>query len=159
MTLEIETKQFGRMDIESDRIYTMPGGMPGFAGMKRFVIIERDEIWPFYCFQCLDDADLCFYIMNPHLFKKDYRINLNQAMKEIGWGEEDEEIKIYVIVNTSAGVPEKITANLLGPLLINVNRFEAFQFVLHDSRYSHQTPVFEPSPRGDVATATSGNAL
>ncbi len=142
--MKIDTRQFGTIDVQEDKIYTMPAGMPGFPGMKRFVIIKREEIWPFLCFQCLDDAELCFYIMNPHLFKADYKVNLAQVADEMGWATADEDIKIYVIVNTSGGTPEKITANLLGPLLIHVKRFEAAQYVLHNSQYSHQTPIFVP---------------
>ncbi|MDX9785868.1 MAG: flagellar assembly protein FliW [Desulfobacterales bacterium] len=141
--MKIETRQFGTMVIEPEKIYTMPGGMPGFPGMKRFVILKREEIWPFYCLQCIDDSELCFYIMDPILFKADYAINLSQTAKEAGWEGDLEAIKLYVIVNTSAGVPEKITANLLGPLLIHIKRFEAVQLVLHDSNYSHQHPIFE----------------
>ena len=125
--------------------------MPGFPGMKRFVILEREEVWPFYCFQCVDDAGLCFYIMNPHLFMADYRINLSHASTEIGWGDHVEDIKVYVIVNTSAGVPEKITANLMGPLLIHVKRYEAAQYVLHDGKYSHQTPIFKAATSDRVS--------
>ncbi len=153
--MKIDTKQFGTIDIKEDEIYTMSAGMSGFPGRKRFAIIKREEIWPFYCFQCIDDAELCFYIMNPHLFNADYQVNLTHAAKEIGWGDSVEEIKIYVIVNTSSGVTEKITANLLGPLLIHVKRFEAAQFVLHDGKYSHRTPIFVPSSDGETAAATS----
>ena len=155
--MKIDSKQFGSIDIEETKIYTMSGGMPGFPGMKRFAIIKREEIWPFYCFQCVDDAELCFYIMNPHLFDADYRINLTHAIKEIGWEDNVEDIKTYVIVNTSAGVPEKITANLLGPLLIHVKRFEAAQFVLHDNKYSHQTPIFK-EPSMDKSSPEGSNA-
>ncbi len=141
--MKIDTKQFGGMEIEESEIYTMPGGMPGFRGMKRFVIIERQEIWPFVCYQCLDDPGLSFYIMDPALFMPDYKLDMKQAILEAGWeGDRPEDIKLYVVVNTSAGVPEKITANLIGPLVVNMRRHEADQLVLHKSPYSHQHLIF-----------------
>jgi flagellar assembly factor FliW len=144
--MEIETKQFGPMEIEDDRIYTMPEGMPGFLNMKRFVIIEREEIWPFSCYQCLDDPLLSFYIMSPTLFYADYSIDMTQGIREAGWeGDRPEDITLYVIVNTSAGVPEKITANLMAPLLVNTRRLEAEQLVIQNSTYSHQHPIFSQS--------------
>lgn len=121
----------------------MPAGMPGFLGQKRFVIIEREEVWPFFVYQCLDDENLSFFIMDPFLFKADYVVNLDQAIKEMGWAAEDRDrIKIYAIVNTSSGIPEKITANLLGPLVVNTRTNEAVQLVLHNSPYSHQHSIF-----------------
>lgn len=141
--MNIISRQFGPIDIEENTIFNMPFGMPGFEGLKRYAVIEREEIWPFSCFQSLDEPELNFYIMDPALFEPDYEIDLSHAAKEIGWGNGIGDIKIYAIINTSDGVPEKITANLLGPLLIHTKRFEAFQFVRHDGKYSHKTPVFK----------------
>jgi flagellar assembly factor FliW len=142
--VKIETKQFGNIEIDEGKVYTMPDGMPGFLGMKRFVIIDREETWPFHCYQCLDDPGLSFFIMNPYLFKADYKVDMRQAAIESGWeGDDTEDIKLYVIVNTSAGSPEKITANLIGPLVINARRFEAVQLIIHNSPYSHQYRIFE----------------
>lgn len=145
--MEINTRQFGPMEIEDVRIYIMPGGMPGFRNMKRFAIIEREEIWPFSCYQSLDDPLLSFYIMRPSLFMADYKVDMRQGIREAGWeGDSPEDVKVYVIVNTSAGDPEKITANLIGPLLVNIRRLEAEQLVLHNSTYSHQHHIFSQEP-------------
>jgi flagellar assembly factor FliW len=144
--VEIKTKQVKAAEITEDKIISMPGGMPGFLDRKRFVIIKREETWPFYVFQCVDDKDLSFFIMNPFLFKPDYEVNLDQAIKEMAWLSEDfEHIKIYAVINTTAGIPEKITANLLGPLVINTRRNEAVQLVLHNSPYSHKHLIFGES--------------
>lgn len=159
--MEIETRQFGSMEIEDNQIVAMPGGMPGFQNMKRFVIIEREEMWPFNCYQCLDDPNLSFYIMSPSLFMADYKVDVQQGIREAGWeGDSPEDIKLYVIVNTSAGVPEKITANLIGPLMVNTRRQEAEQLVLHNSTYSHQHLIFSkpPSPpSAETKKPTSGH--
>jgi flagellar assembly factor FliW len=157
--VKIETKQFGTIDIDGGKVYTMPDGMPGFLSMKRFIIIERENIWPFQCYQCLDDPGLSFFIMNPYLFKADYEVDMKQAATEAGWdGDDPEDIKLYVIVNTSAGVPEKITANLIGPLVINTRRFEAVQLVLHNSPYSHQYLIFNAQTRQQTDRQNSVSA-
>lgn len=141
--LKINTEQFGAIEIDEDKIICMPAGMPGFLGQKRFVTIEREETWPFVVYQCVDDTELSFFIMNPYLFKADYEVNLDQAARDMKWAAEDHEhMKVYTIVNTTAGVPEKITANLLGPLIINVRKQEAHQLVMHNSPYSHKHPIF-----------------
>jgi len=140
------------MEIEDGQIVTMQGGMPGFRNMKRFVIIEREEIWPFSCYQCLDDPLLSFYIMSPSMITADYKVNIRQGLREAGWeGDSPEDVKLYVIVNTSAGVPEKITANLIGPLLVNTRRLEAEQLVLHNSSYSHQHPIISQTSSSPAA--------
>lgn len=155
--MKIKTEQFGEVEIEEETIIRMPGGMPGFLGHKRFVIISREETWPFHIFQCVDDPELSFFIMDPFLFKPDYDPRLAQAVREAGWPKADTDaVKVYAIVNTSAGIPEKITANLMGPLLINPSAREAVQWVLHNSPYSHKHLIFgglsrEGSPEGKAA--------
>jgi flagellar assembly factor FliW len=141
--VKIKADQLKGAEIGEGKIISLPGGMPGFVECKRFVIIEREETWPFYVFQCMDDKDLSFFIMNPFLFKPDYEVNLDQVIREMKWLADDhKDIKVHVIVNTTAGIPEKITANLLGPLIINTRNNEAAQLVLHNSPYSHKHPIF-----------------
>ena len=140
--MKIETPQFGTIEVGEDKIITMPAGMPGFPGRRRFIILEREETLPFYWYQCVDDPDLALVIMDPYLFKPDYSVDLNPALKEMSWeGDAEDSLKLYVVVNASEGVPEKITANLIGPLVINTRKREAVQIVIHDSPYSHRYPI------------------
>jgi len=146
--ITIENTQFGTVQVEEDKMITMPSGIPGFPGKKRFVILEREDTQPFYLYQCVDDPALSFVIMNPYLFKPDYSVNLKPVRKEMAWNRNGaEQIKVYVIVNTSGGGPNKMTANLIGPLVINTGRREALQIVIPNSPYSHRHPVFQPSSR------------
>ena len=143
--LKIETTKFGTIQIEEEKIITMPAGMLGFQGRKRFIILERKETQPFYWYQCVDDPALAFVIINPYLFKPDYSVDLKPTLKEMSWEADGEEnLKLYVVVNTSTsnGATDKITANLIGPLLINTQRCEAVQMFIHNNLYSHKYPIF-----------------
>jgi flagellar assembly factor FliW len=142
--LEIESRQFGVIHIDEEKVITMPAGMPGFPGCKRFVLLEKEETRPFYWYQCVDDPGLTLVIMNPLLFKPDYSIDIGPAQRDMSWKEgEEKDYKVYVIVNASEGVPEKITANLIGPLVINTKRQEAVQMVISNSPHSHRFPIFQ----------------
>ena len=142
----LENTRFGRLTIDPAKIINMPSSMPGFPGKRRFIVLERPETWPFFYFQCVDDPQLAFVIMDPFLFEKGYAVDLERCIAEMGWeGDRPEDLRIYVIVNAADGVPEKITANLMGPLILNPTRGEAHQMVLHKSPYSHRHPVFGKS--------------
>jgi flagellar assembly factor FliW len=145
--LKIETSQLGTIQIAEDKIISMPAGMPGFPGRRRFIILEREETRPFYWYQCVDDPNLALVIMNPYLFKPDYLVDLKPALKEMSWEtDEQDSLKLYVVVNASEGVPEKVTANLIGPLVINTRKREAVQIIIHDSPYSYQHPILRQNP-------------
>lgn len=143
--MKIETTKFGTIQIEEEKIITMPAGMLGFQARKRFIILERKETQPFYWYQCVNDPALSFVIINPYLFKPDYSVDLKPTLKEMSWEADGEEnLKLYVVVNTSTfdGATDKITANLIGPLLINTQRCEAVQMAIHSNLYSHKYPIF-----------------
>ena len=144
--MKLETRDFGQVEIDESRVITMPTGMPGFPGMQRFVLLDREETRPFLWYQCVDDPGLAFVIINPNLFEPDYTVDLRAVLREMSWnGARKEDLAIYTIVNASEGIPEKITANLIGPLVINTRKKEATQMVITGSPYSHKQPVFQPS--------------
>lgn len=149
--VKIETRQFGTITIDDDKIITMPKGMPGFPELKRFVLLDHDEIKPFYSFQSVDDTDLAFIIMDPFLFKPDYQVDIEPYTEEMAWGKNNEdELFLYVIINATNPDPKKITANLIGPLLININKNEGIQMMLSDGRYSHKFLVFSENKNGET---------
>ncbi len=140
--MEIETAQFGTIQIEEEKIIIMPSGMPGFQGKKRFILLERKEMLPFYWYHSVDDPYLGFAIINPYLFKADYSVDIKPTLREMSWEADGEKnLKLYVVVNAPKGSPDNITANLMGPLLINILRYEAVQMVLDNGLYSCRYPI------------------
>ncbi|SCY82730.1 flagellar assembly protein FliW [Desulfoluna spongiiphila] len=139
----IPTRQFGSVDIEEEKIVSMPKGMPGFPGKEKFILLSHEEIDPILSFQSVDDPDLAFALMDPFLFMPDYAIDLDAAVRDMAWDvEKPEEIFLYSIINASSDRPEEITANLAGPLLVHTGINEAVQLVITDERYSHKHQIF-----------------
>ncbi|MGH8016337.1 MAG: flagellar assembly protein FliW [Candidatus Zixiibacteriota bacterium] len=114
----------------------------GFEKLGRFGMIERDEFRPFLWMQSIDDPEVAFIIVNPVIFRSDYRIEINpNEISEIE-PTSPELIETYVIAN----VPEdwkQMTVNMQGPILINTSNNKAKQLVLMNSEYKVQHDVFE----------------
>jgi len=141
--LIITSRQFGPVEIDEEKIISMPKGMPGFPGKERFILLSQEEIDPMVSFQCVDDPDLAFALMDPFLFMTEYAIDLDAAVRDMGWDvEKPEELYLYTIINASGDRPEEITANLAGPLLVHTGVSEALQMVIPDERYSHKHAIF-----------------
>ena len=143
--MKINTRKFGEIKIDEKKILTMPEGLPGFSGFERFILIEDPKAAPFCWFQSTQEPNLALIIMNPFLFKPDYKIDLEGFIVARGW--QDVLIKdllVYVVVNIIKGNSEKkITANLIGPLIINSKNNEAIQVAVSNSSYSHQYNILE----------------
>jgi flagellar assembly factor FliW len=144
--MEIDTTRFGRITLDEENLIKMPHGMLGFPDIRRFLIIQHRKNSPFLWYQSVDDPALAFVITNPYLFKPDYEIELGDVLEELSWKGDKEALELYVVVNIPQGSPEKMTANLVGPILINSNNSRAVQLVLGNSSYSHQFPLIQEAP-------------
>ena len=142
--MKIVTRKFGEVEIDKKKVLTMPDGLPGFPGYEKFVLLEDPKAAPFCWFQSMEEANLALIVMSPFVFKPDYEIDLEDfvASKESWKGVKAEDLMVYVVINVSEGKKEKrITANLLGPIVLNLKNNEAVQVIISDSAYSHQHNV------------------
>ena len=143
--MKIDTTRFGTVEVPEEKIITMSHGLLGFPETRRFCIFQHKEGSPFFWYQSIDDPALAFVIINPWLFKPDYRVDLEAAMHAMGWEGDRNNLPLecYVIVTIPKGEPEKMTANLIGPIILNAETREALQIVLPDETYSHKYPLLK----------------
>jgi flagellar assembly factor FliW len=68
---------------------------------------------------------------------------VEDIVKQMSWNEEKEEnnLELYVVVNIPKGSPDRMTANLIGPILINNKTRQAVQMVIANSPYSYRFPL------------------
>jgi flagellar assembly factor FliW len=131
--------------MDEKKIIEMPYGMLGFPEARRFVLFPHREGSPFYWYQSVDDPSLAFVVTSPFLLFPDYRVDLKDAFKKMAWEDHGSEtpFELYVVVNIPRGSPEKMTANLIGPILVSIRDGQAVQMVLSDSPYSHRFPLLK----------------
>lgn len=140
--MELSTTRFGKLDIEEDQIIHVRSGMIGFPEAQRFTLFEHKKGSPFLWFQSVDDGALAFVLTDPLLFKPDYEIKINGQDKEaLSLNEASNGILTLAVVNISRLEPFEITVNLLGPLVINLQKKLGRQIILSDHRYSHRYPI------------------
>ncbi len=153
--MKIETSRFGTINVDEDKIIFMPKGIIGFPERKRYVMLRHREGSPFYWYQSIDDGGLAFVIMSPFIIIPDYQYNLEYILNEMNWDRAltEKDIELYVIVTIPRGEPEKMTANLMAPLVINTKIREAGQIVLPDTPYHHRYPVIEQGKKSDKETS------
>jgi flagellar assembly factor FliW len=140
--MKINTTRFGAVTINKKKIIDMPFGMLGFPDKNQFVILRHKENSPFFWYQSVDEPSLAFVIMSPFHFMPSYAVDVEKVLKEMSWAKvRNDSLELYVVVNIPKGSPDKMTANLIGPILINNKNLQAVQVVIGDSNYSHRFPL------------------
>ncbi len=150
----IETKHFGNVKINENDVITFVEGIIGFEDNKRFVVLgKQDEESPFKWLQSVDDKDLCFVIIPPGYFRKEYELFVPEDTAVRLELKEDKDVIIYSIVVIPEDV-SRMTANLKAPVIINAANNKAAQIVLEDERYSlkhyilEEIKSFDPGQQG-----------
>ena len=137
--VRVTTDRFGDLDVDADRILTFPDALPGFADAHRFILVDvPDNEW-FFWLQSADDPTLAFLCANPWPFFPDYAPVVpddDQAALEL---ETAEDAMVLTIV-TVHREDSTITANLLGPVVVNQRTRVGRQVVLFSDEYPVQAP-------------------
>ena len=148
--MEVRTSRFGTVQIAEDRVITFPKGLLGFASCTRFCLLKPADDACFHWMQSMDDPNLAFVVTDPLLFVPDFSVPIRpEQMGELKLAKVD-EAKVMVIVNK---VEQTLTGNLQGPLVINVEKRVAEQFVLAEKRWTTRHPLVkldEPALRQAV---------
>jgi flagellar assembly factor FliW len=116
--------------IEEIPVIEMVEPMPGFPGLGRFALVRLDAEGLLCSLRSVEDPDLQFLVVPPHLFFPDYAPVVDDAtVSALGITTADDVVTL-VVVNT--GDPDGATANLLAPVLVNTVNRRAAQVVLTD---------------------------
>lgn len=119
-----------------DQVIRFPGGLPGFENARKFIIMSVPEHQPFHWMECVDEGNtIRFAIINPLSFRPDYQPKIKKdelAALNIG---DPKELLLYVIVTLRAPLMES-TANLMGPLFINIREKVGKQIIIENDAYS-----------------------
>ena len=140
--MKIPTTRFGAIDIQEEQVIYVPSGLIGFPCHKRYILLEHKKGSPFIWFQSVDDEALAFVLIDPLLFQPEYEIQINREdRKSLELSDSCDGLQTLAIVNIKPGDPLEITANLLGPLVINSKKKLAKQIILYQYPYSTRTPI------------------
>lgn len=135
--MKIETQMFGSVEIEDEKVFTFKDGLLGFEELKRFVLIEAEELKPLAWLVSVDEPEVAFPLADARYFVDKYEVAITRDDRESLDVTGDDEVAIYTIV--SLPTKEKpLTANLRGPVVINMSSRLGRQVVLRDERYSHR---------------------
>ena len=154
----IHTVKFGDLEINEDKILMFKEGLPGFPQIRRFVVLEPDEIKPFHYLQALDDPPITFFIINPFLVDRAYEFRLSEAEMADVNSKNSNELAVYAVATIPEN-PREATINLMAPIVINEKDRCGKQVILHDCKYSIKHPLLQNDDREKTeARGPDGNS-
>lgn len=122
-----------------------PKGLIGLKNYHNFTLAELPDQTEFWLLQSLEDEHFGLVLTNPFWFMPDYDLELTESeTKQMG---AKENLDVFVTVNVGA-TPESITANLMGPIILDQNAGIGFQMLVSDEKYTTQHKLMSEKPAG-----------
>ncbi|SKA86163.1 flagellar assembly factor FliW [Caloramator quimbayensis] len=129
----VNTKFFDDIEIDEKEIIYFKDGIPGFEEYKRYVILNIDDKCNLKCLQSVDERDVCLIVINPFEYFLDFEIELSDEEILNLEIENESDVIVYSVLTIR---DDKITANLLAPIIINVLKMKGKQIILTNRNYS-----------------------
>lgn len=126
--MQIRSARLGNIEIDPARVITFPDGIIGFTDLKRYVELEFLEDSPLRLLQAIDEPGLAFIVIDPKIFIPDFVAPTGFEDRALLKAEENDSLSVRVIVTIPEN-PYEMTANLQGPLVINLANHLAKQVI------------------------------
>lgn len=143
--MRINTRLFGEIEVSDDKIITFPGGIIGFPEMQKFTLIYDEEKgtnagirW----MQSLDEANFALPVMDPLVVKEDYNPEVDDELLK-GLGNIGPDNLLVLVTVTVPADLTKMTVNLQGPIVINVEERKACQVIIDGEDYPIKYPIYD----------------
>lgn len=139
--MKVDTRVFGEIDIEEEKILTFEDGIIGFPDLKRFAIVfdeeKKSEIsW----LQSLDEPVFAMPVMNPLVIKKDYNPTVEEELLKSLGNLMPDNMLVLVTVTVPQEI-EKISMNLKAPIVINADERKAAQVIVEGEEVKY--PIYD----------------
>ena len=131
--MHVQTTRFGSVEVGEDRLIDFPTGLLGFSSFTRFALLQPDEDGVFYWLQSVDSPDLAFVVTDPSRWCDTYEASVRREHMDLLDLEQVDDARVFVIVNK---YDDTLTANLQGPLVVNLRNRRGIQIVLSDQRWT-----------------------
>lgn len=137
--IRIQTKAYGQLDVDERQILHFPNGLLGFEKFKDYALLDAPQK-PFFILQSMDVSELAFVLLDPFLFRPDYSVDADDALlSSVGIEKPEDALVLSIVTVPSGGAP--ITANLMGPLIVDRESRRGVQAVMSDPRWQTKHDV------------------
>jgi flagellar assembly factor FliW len=134
--MKLTSPALGEIEVDEDRVIEFPNGLVGLPHLRRFVLVHEENdsgaTPKVFLLQSVDEPEMTFSVVPPDTIGVRYEIDLKDEEVALLQAQSPDDLVLAVIVRRSDEKPEShgLTANFMGPLLINTRTRRGMQKVL-----------------------------
>lgn len=142
--MKINTKLFGEIEAEEEKLLIFEMGIIGFGEYKKYMLIhetdreEKNILW----LQSIDEPELALPVIDPLVLVEDYNPSVeDELIKPLGEMAQEDAL-VFVTLTVPSDIT-KMTVNLKAPLIINAKTRKACQIIVDEESYMIKYPVYD----------------
>lgn len=140
--MKLNTKYHGIKEYNEEDVIIFNKGIPGFEGLKKFILFSAEENEMFKILHSIEDDKVGLILTSPFIQFKDYEFELtDEKLNELRITS-NEEVLVLNTVTLSSKL-ENITINLKAPFIININAKLGEQIILNNESYFIKEQLFK----------------
>ena len=144
--MKIQTKWFGEVEVDDNKIITFDKGIIGFEDCKKYALVydsddgkEASIMW----LQSLDEVSLAIPVMKPEIVKQDYDpIVEDELINSLSDNIKEADLVVFVTLTVPSDLTQ-MTCNLKAPIIIDVDTMKAIQLIADNSDYMVKYPIYD----------------
>ena len=140
----INTRIFGEVTIDDDKMIHFPKGIVGFPDLTEFALIHDEEkgTETIHWLQSIQEPGFAMPVMDPLLVCPEYNPEVDDELLSHLGELNQEELLVLVTVTVPKDIT-KMTVNLKGPIVINAAERKATQVIVEGDQYQVKFPIYD----------------
>ena len=143
--MRVQTKFFGEVELDDNKVIEFPNGIIGFEDFKKFAIlydIEDDRDTKISWLQSLEEPTLALPVVDPLAVTTEYAPMIeDELLKPLG-NPADEDL-LFLLVMTVPSDMTKVTANMKAPVIVSTEERKGVQLIVDNADYPVKFNVYE----------------
>jgi len=131
--MQLETVNFGVVELDEKEIIYFPEGLPGFEENRKFALLGYDASLssPFFFMQSVENPGLCFVVTDPFAIYANYEVNVDEEDVRLLEITDPNTVMTLAIVVIPENIRE-MRVNLKAPVIINIEKRLGKQIIQND---------------------------
>ena len=144
--MKLLTTRFGTVEVPDKHVLFFSVGVLGFPDVRRYVMLDHGRNTPLKWLQAVDKPELAFPMVPATDLVQDYHITVAPDDLAALGKDSTAELQAFVILTIPNGAPERTTANLKAPIVMNPATHLARQVLVEeDYPIRYPLPVVQPA--------------
>lgn len=139
--MKLSTKYHGIREYQQEDIITFNKGIPGFEGLRKFILFTVEDNNIFSILHSIEDETIGIILVSPFNVDKNYEFNLDDEIVSSLKINNPSQVLVLNTVTLNSDI-KNITVNLKAPIVINNELKLGEQVILDNEKYQVKHPLF-----------------